>query len=372
MTSLMLYLLCLTLTVAMARYSYTGTVANCHTGKALSIEGRRLFVDIRSFYAVIGFIPLWVVIAFRDLTVGDDAKGTQYYIFRRIAQGAPYDSKAFGSEIGYYLLNRVCVEVGGSYHLVLIVTGTISWLLFYNYIIKNSRMPDLSYIVFFLNFYYFHQFNVMRQFLACGFILLGFECLKKGNVIKYIFLIGIATTFHYTAIIALPFLFLRKMKIDIKSVITFIVVSKIGFGALNLFLDYILQGTRYYAILKDPRAYENGYLLLEIAVSVSIFAIACFVRRQADEDEDYNFNMWLQTLSVIVAINSNIIPIPYRIIWYMNLNNMIFVPELIIRLRNKKNGIIAQAYLTVMHISYFIYAWVSNVDAVQTYSFWKH
>ena len=322
---------------------------------------------------ILAFIPLWYIISFRDMSVGRDAYGTQYNIFRHVAYGSFYDYKNYGSEVGYFWLNRICAFFSDSYHLVLIVTGSLSWGLFYKYIIDNSSSPVFSILIFFLSFGYFHQFNIMRQFIACGIILYGFKYIKERKLIAYLITVMIAFSFHRIAVIGIVFYILYGIKINTRIGIMIVLCSKVLLGSIRDVVGSFLAGTRYYSIFRDPRAYESGYMILEIILSILIYIFAILVERNCDglDSRDFNFNIWLSVIALIITLNSNVLPIPYRILWYVNLNNIVFVPQMIGSITKKKNVSIAKCSVLGVYFAYFSYEWITGVDAIQHYMLWK-
>ncbi len=372
MQSLLLYFSALIITLLLLTLAQRVNGSTKLT-EVIWLDGGELKIRKSLFFIISAFLPLWYIIAFRDRSVGKDAFGTQYWIFRNVAYGKYYDFANFGSESGYFFLNKICAYFSDSYHLVLLVTGTLSWGAFYYYIVKNSQAPRLSIILFFLSFNYFHQFNTMRQFIACGIVLCGFKYIYNRNFIKYLLTVLIAFLFHKIAIITIVFYFLFDIKVNTKMGLILVAISKISINVLKPLTGKLLYGTRYYLILNDPKAYKSGYLFLEIVLAVVIYVLVMIAEktRKYEGDKIYNFNLWLTILALMITINSNYIPIPYRILWYVNINNIIFLPQILLTLISEKKKVLATSLILLVYIFYFSYEWYTGVDGVEIYALWK-
>lgn len=332
-------------------------------------EARSMCVKKGIIFAILAFIPLWYLMAFRGITVGADTIGT-YYRFHKCSL-RDYPIATFGSEFGYYLLNRIIVCFTNSYHVVVIVVSSIIWFLYYTYICKNSVSPCISIIVFFLSFFYFRQYNGVRQLLAEAIALQGFRFIYERKFWKYCLIIAVAYTFHNTAIFLLPVYFLYRIKLSPKMAGIIIVSTKFMTSVMvNTVLPFLLKGTKYYKMIYDIRAYKGGYWVSDIIVSGTILIFCLFVIGY-DNDMHMSFNAWLMLISFVLAINSNMIPMVGRVLWYSNINMMICVPLLIKKYQRKIDKVVVSTSTLLVLAMYFYQQWTLGVEAVQHYSFWS-
>lgn len=339
----------------------------------ISIENGNMAIKKSLFFVILAFIPLWTIIAFRDMSVGRDTYGTQYMIYRYLSNNSYYDFAHYGSESGYFLLNKICLMLSDSYQLVIIVTATISWGLFYSYIINNSVSPWLSILLFFLNFGYFHQFNIMRQYIACGIILFGFKYIRRREMLKYFIVVFIAFFFHKISLLAILYYFIYDIRISAKKGLCIVIFSKIGFKFFMAIVTRVVADTRYYFILNNLKSYKSGYMILELLIAAIIYGFAMIIEYYYNtyDDKDFNFNVILSMLAMIICANSNMIPIPYRILWYVNMNNIVFIPRLISCIDNDKKRQLSVLFWIALFVIYFFYEWNNGMDGVQNFIFWK-
>ncbi|SFQ27903.1 EpsG family protein [Butyrivibrio proteoclasticus] len=331
-------------------------------------EGENFCIRRSLICAILAFVPLWYLMAFRGIRVGSDTIGTYYRYYKYSIRDYPIS--AFGSEFGYYVLNKAITWFASSYHVVLIVVSSIIWFLYFKYICKNSVSPCISMVVFFLTFFYFRQYNGVRQLLAEAIILQGFHYIYERKFINYCLVIALAFTFHNTAIFLLPVYFLYKIRLTPKMAGIIILLGKFGTSIMvNNVLPYLLKGTKYYKMIYDIRAYKGGYWISDIVVSGTVL-LFCLIVLGYDNDSKMSFNSWLILISFLLAINSNMIPMVGRLLWYSNINLMVCVPMLISKYPRKLDKVLVFCVTMLVFGVYFYQQWTLGVDSVQNYAFW--
>lgn len=342
--------------------AYTNTV----------IRKGKIIINKSSVLVVLAFFPLWIFLAFRDRTVGVDTGGTYYYIYRNIVYGEYARSMRVQVEQGYLLLNSLILHFSHSYFAVTFVMGTLTWLLFYHYIVKKSLDPSLSILIFFLNFFYFHQFNVIRQLLASAIVLQGFKFIYERKFFKYLLIIFIAAFIHKMALLLLPIYFIYNIKIDIKKIVILTIGSKLCFSFVWQLMVILLAGTRYSNVIQWAGAYEGGYAVAELMTTLFLLGVGYYFYACAGENNSIiNFNLWLQLVALIISVNSNAIPTAYRFLWFANINTFIYIPEVLNIIQNKMNKKIVKTMIIIIYILYFMQKWLNGDDMVQVFKFWR-
>nr|WP_297763532.1 EpsG family protein [uncultured Butyrivibrio sp.] len=340
--------------------------------RMISFQGSTIGIQKCFFAYAFAFIPFWIIAAFRDKSVGVDAHGTYLRIFRYVLYGE--NAKHFNvlnSEGGYFWLNKLCVLLSDSYQIVLVVSATIIWFCYYVYIIKNSSNCFLSILVLFFSFTYFHTFNGIRQYLAIAIFLCGVKNIYKRNFWGYLFFLLVAMTFHKSVIILLPLYFIYGIKIKptwvFASILGSILFMRFGRGILA----FVLKNSKYGVTFISKAAYSTGFAWSDfICNSVLLICGLIVVTKSKEHDKGFEFNVLLQLIAVIIAVNSNMLPIPYRLLWYANFNTMIYIPQLFEKITLRVNRLIIEIGMMLMYIGYFFYYWIAEVDGIQKFSFW--
>ncbi len=365
--SLIIYLLGLTSTVLLLVLSQKMNVI-LPNGKNVQYKEGKVYMAKGFILSVVGFFPMWVLLAFRNVTVGNDTHGTYLRVYKAVLRGL--DMARINTENGYFWLNKLVISLTPSYHLLLIVVGTISWLLFYSYICKYSENAALSIVFFFLSFFYFRQFNGMRQMLAESIALQGFRYIYERKFHKYAIFVLIAFMFHNSAIILLPLYFLYGMKLNARRIIGIVLGTKATASFfVSFFFPLILKGTKYYRIIFDMRAYQGGYWVSDIAISCFILLL-CLIKIDGNDDAMFNFNTWLIVISAVLSLNSNLIPLVGRLLWYSYINLMVFIPSLFAKFRDKVHHFWVVVSTFTVYGAFFYQQWSLGVEGVTRYSFW--
>jgi hypothetical protein len=142
-------------------------------------------------------------------------------------------------EPGYVLINHLFKQIIDNYSFFLLGTSTLILFLFGKAIFNMSPYPIFS---MFLLISLVLPFWV-RQSFSLAVLFLGFYFLSQNSKKKYLFLVLIASTFHYSALIALPFVFFYNSKLSSKVIIISLIVaySNSQLNLLSNLVDYFLQ-----------------------------------------------------------------------------------------------------------------------------------
>lgn len=142
-----------------------------------------------------------LIIGFR-YQVGDD--WLVYLNHYSRVYDAPLRDVIYEKDIGYGLLNWISAIIGGEIFLVnlicaaFVVFGLIKFSL-------RQPLPWLSILVAVPYVLIVFSMGYTRQSAAFGLCLFGFVALIDGRLLKFVFFIFIATLFHKSAILLLPF-----------------------------------------------------------------------------------------------------------------------------------------------------------------------
>jgi hypothetical protein len=149
-----------------------------------------------------------LIIGFR-YQVGDD--WFMYLNHYSRAYDVPLRDVLYEKDIGYGLLNWISGIIGGEIFLVnficaaIVVIGLITFSL-------RQPLPWLSVLIAVPYVLIVFSMGYTRQSAAFGLCLLGLVALTDGRLVKFVFYIFIATLFHKSAILLLPFAVLVSSK----------------------------------------------------------------------------------------------------------------------------------------------------------------
>ena len=187
----------------------------------------------------------------------------------------------------------------------------------YAILIKTLRKYDINLALFLFIFLsemglYLFVDNPLRNFIAFGIFLFALEPLFKRQFIKYSLIVLFASTFHVSALIALPIFFIATLRFNATIVLaTFVILL-----ALSYFGDQVLtlvsnilsaSGNERYS------SYTNEYYLssnINFGLLHRIFFLSLIVyfypKFQNDLQSKIIFNLALISI-IIYPISSNIL-----------------------------------------------------------------
>lgn len=211
-------------------------------------------------------------------------------------------------------------------------------------------------------------FNGIRQFMAVIIIVAATALMIKKKYLPLILVIFIASTFHQSALIMIPFVLVAQGKPWNWRTILFLVVS-VGIvffvdGFTNVLND-TLVGTQYENVVSDYQAWsDDGANFIRVIV-YAIPTIIAFVYREQIAYSDLpiinlcvNMSILSTGLYIVAMVTSGIFM--GRLPIYCSLYNYILLPWEIqnLPLMSSKKSLIT--VMVVLYTFYYIYALVSQ------------
>lgn len=198
----------------------------------------------------IGSSLLFLIMGFKGDKVGSDTPNYIELFYRLNRMPSWIDSNS-RFEKGYQIYNKVLGNMSDNHQILFIITALICIYCITYGISKNSKNWMYSLFLFIgFRFYYFFL-SGLRQSIAVSIIFVSYIFLKRNKLLTCIFLIILATTFHFSAFIfifALPLSKMSAKKYDILKSI------------LSILLIYILFRPLLMFILSKLPIYYSGYL----------------------------------------------------------------------------------------------------------------
>lgn len=196
-------------------------------------------------------LPLFLLTAFRDVSVGNDTLN-YYNAFKYISlQPSIIEAiKHSRFEIGYVFLNYFISCVTDNYYVLQFLMTVIIYKSLYDFLKKKSENLAMSCFIFLTLRMFIGPMNTVRQWLAISFLFYGISQLEKKNKFKFLLFVLLASTFHKTAIIfsvllILPYFSNKK----------FFKLFLFSFGFLLVFF-----GNKVFMILTSILGLYKGYL----------------------------------------------------------------------------------------------------------------
>ena len=183
-------------------------------------------------------IILLFFMAFRSPTVGADTK--QYiYVFKQLSNIRLLDllknnrgGYELSFEYGYRLYNKLISYIGNSDQVITIANSILIIFLLSALIKKKSLYPLLSIWLYITLGIFQTQMNMSRNAIGILICYLSFDFIRERKLVKYILCVVLATLFHSSSILFLPFYWIAgKIKLTPKFLSrTLILAIVFGFG----------------------------------------------------------------------------------------------------------------------------------------------
>ena len=203
--------------------------------------------------------------------------------------------------------------------------------------------------------------NGMRQFVAVVIVFSALPLMIRKEHMKVILLVILAATFHVSAIIMLPIVFIVQGKAWNKKTLIFILVAIVAMFALNnntALADSLLQGTEYAGSMSELAAMgDDGVNPIRVLVSAVPMLLSFIERRSICEENDQFIHICVNMSTITVGLNlvamvtSGILV--GRLAIYTSLYGFLVFPYLIRKGFTKESQKIVNVILIILYFVYY-------------------
>lgn len=138
-------------------------------------------------------------------------------------------------EYAYFVINKIIANSGLSYEWMFFTVAFISWFFVFKSVPKLLLPLFLTFIFF--DEVFFSSMNGVRQFAAISVWLFASKFIISKDLKKYLFFIVLASLFHTSALILIPFYFIPYHKLNKRSPWLILFILTFLIGASPIFLD---------------------------------------------------------------------------------------------------------------------------------------
>ena len=159
----------------------------------------------------------------------------------------------YKTEIGYCLWNVLVAQITSNRYIYIFLTTILMYFLFYRVLNRYTEYPMIALVIF-MALTFFFSFTYLRQMLATAFAWQALRFIEKKNLKMFLLWVGIAISFHNSAVIFLPVYFIPVKKISLGWItIAFLICMLIGISDIASFLFDL------YASYDVERVVHSGY-----------------------------------------------------------------------------------------------------------------
>lgn len=329
----------------------------------LTIE--QLTARHRAKYCMILFVAFVAIMFLKHDYVGTDTPNYRIiYDTLTPIYGVPEFS--ISSEHLFYTLIDLMYKMGIEFRYLLLIQGFLYMSAISILIYKYSKMPQLSYFLFFtLGDFIFH--TTMRQCMALSFTIFAFILLEEKKVRYYkvfaIVLWIIAIGFHISAGVFIVGILLKELKFSFMSVS----LGVGGFVSMWVLTPYLMP--LILKVLNETyTAMETGGLkTLLILVIITVVGVL-YGRKFIKAGETVNlalFNMLV--IGIVLFPLGRYNPFFFRLIKYFTIYQIIYIPNLAVSVRDN----LLRRAMIVLFVIYGLasFFYLSNSIGVRTFPY---
>lgn len=341
------------------------------------IFGKKSSLNRNKIYLILTFGLFGIIGALRGVTVGNDT--LEYLnIYNRIRETGDIYALTWRYEIGYLYLNKVLGLFFSNQQAIIVLTSALIMFGYAKFIDKYSRCVWMSVYLFFVFRFFDMSMVVVRLNIAIVFILFSYDFLRQRKLIKFVVLVLIASLFHRTAIVFLISWPITKLKFNYKTIIFMLIGSLILYGSFELVFNILLKIFPTYSYYLDS-SYLNGEVRLASIINLLIsFIISLFglilhyqsINKKKLYKSDYYKNNKLEkfeknindneimALVIVSGAAINIWALRFnlfdRVSTYFQVFCIVYLPNIIIKIKNKKLVVLILFVVMVMFLLYSI------------------
>lgn len=239
-------------------------------------------------------------------------------------------------EIGFKLLDKLCILITDNYQLLFIITTIIITSFIFYTIYRDSKNTVLSILLYFLGAFFFQSLNMVRQYISISIILFSYKYFLDKNWIKWCICIISAVLFHTTslvfAVITLILYFIKKIfKKDIltneKVVFIFVTIIFLGGPALKMLVNFLLAQTRFVVYIGS--GYDYGDLqIIPFTINILLYIMMIFIKKKKNtiENTTENFLIDMQAIAIMFICLGRTSFLSLRMAYYFSIFQIISIP----------------------------------------------
>ena len=320
---------------------------------------------VTPLFAVMAVLPLVVWAGFRG-NVGDTAAYMQ--AFREMPSsisGISNYMDGITKDHGFYFVSALIKCLIGNRNTVYFIIGAfVQCFLLFRIYRKYSSSYVVSLFLFIASTDYISWiFNGMRQFVAVTITIACFPWIIEKKYVRAIIVILIASLFHQSALLVIPFVFIVQGKAWNKKTILFIlavIVAVIFADRFTDILDNMLAETQYQNVVSDWEQFQDdGTNILRVLV-YSIPAILSLIGLRYIRKEDNPVISICTNMSIasagfyVVSMFTSGIFIG-RLPIYFSLYSYILLPWEVKHMFTKRSTQIIYLVMVVAYLAFYYY-----------------
>lgn len=210
-----------------------------------------------------------------------------------------------GSEIGYQFLNSIVKTLGLNFFGFTLVVSIFFYVCVYVGLSRFSINMNLVVVIFMYKAFLGLTFIYMRQCIAVGIFLISIKYIYESKPVKYVLLILLAATIHFTAIFLLPCYLLKVIKLTRKKIVIYSVLFTVSYLLVLLNINLLSHLTvianlfsetaqeKIGSVAGDNSLYQGGTNILHLVEFLVLDGLLIFNFKEVKIDKKKNLMIGL-------------------------------------------------------------------------------
>jgi hypothetical protein len=254
----------------------------------------------KAVYCVLAGAGLFAVAALR-FEVGYDYIEYANW-FRDLRLMSESDIMLWQREKGFALPAKILADVFSEPHIMFALTAFVITLGIILLIYRRSKAPWVSVTAFLIFGLFFNSLNFMRQFIAAVFVAFALFYIAKNRFFRYAALILLASAFHVSALLMLPFYFILKIRLNNVSLMIITAGSAVVYMFVTPLMGFV---TDYFYSGYDPVTSVEAATGLKLiyTLAFAVFFILAFLLRKMLTARNPHANVLLTSMYFAVLFS---------------------------------------------------------------------
>lgn len=307
--------------------------------------------EVKNAYILLGIFLLLFGVSACRIAIGHDYwEYTEMFDLIR-------QNRHTSAEPGFILLVKLCQAVfgyEGKRYIIIFAIMSFGTVLFYlKGLFRLSENFGMTFFLFTVFGYYLSSYNSIRYYLALSVAFFAVSYLLRKEYGKFVLLILLAATFHMSVLVVLlcyPLALIpwKKWMIPVLSALVASLIFLPGVYRKIIFIFY-----PYY----ENSIYDTaGTSTIQIARCVAVLVFALVFYKSALKDNKVNkFYFAMNVEALILYCCCSFIPVISRIGFYLNIFQILLIPNVIGSIKNKKLRTVITILTVIAGCAYYAY-----------------
>lgn len=218
-------------------------------------------------------------------------------IYESIQSGLLENFSNTNQEKGYFILNKIFNDFNVMLFFIALVTLTIKFKVIKN----NSIYIFLTLFLYYCLFFVRYDMGLVTQGIATAIIMYSYNYIIEEKPFKFIFLVLMASLFHISAIIFMPFYWVLKKDYTVKFIVIVIVGSFfMAFSSMfNQIFEYIsVLIPRYSVYINNEASFEISVNMFKRIIFLLIFTYT--IKKYYRDNKTYRIFLNMYFLGAVI------------------------------------------------------------------------